>query len=441
MLEFIRIACAVPSVRVGDVEQNARDICAWIEKADAAGADLVVFPELALTGYTCADLFFQDTLLETAKKGLAAVAACTARFPGLTAVVGLPLRVGTRLYNCAAVAAKGEVAGIVPKIHIPNQNEFSEKRWFASGKELKDTWLTPEKIGLVGSEDYWSVPVNARQLFCLGGETVMGVEICEDGMVPQPVCAELATHGAEVVVNLSASNLAAGKKACRRSLVKHHSDACSCVYAYVSAGSTESTTDMVFSGHSIVAENGRLLAESLPGQLTDYMLVTDCDLGRIRAERRKNQNFLGFEDAQGLGWLCRNVFTDAHRGDGTLYPVTKHPFVPEAKPERKERCREVFAIQTAGLKRRLELLNAKAVVGVSGGLDSALALLVAVEAMRQLGRPASDVCGVTMPCFGTTDRTYRNALELMKRLGVSSKEIPIGESVMSLAKNYANRVG
>ena len=429
MLDFIRIACAVPSVRVGDVEKNARDICAWIEKADAAGADLVVFPELALTGYTCADLFFQDALLTAAKKGLAAVAACTARFTGLAAVVGLPLQVGTRLYNCAAVVAKGEVAGIVPKIHIPNQNEFSEKRWFASGRDMKDTWLTPEDIGMVGSEDYWSVPVSSRQLFCLGGETVLGVEVCEDGMVPQPICSELATHGAEVIVNLSASNLAAGKTAYRRELVKHHSGACSCVYAYVSAGSTESTADMVFSGHSVIAENGRLLAESMPSQLTDYMLLSDCDLGRIRAERRKNQNFLGYEDAQGMGWLTRNVFTDAHRGDGTRYPVKKRPFVPETLPEREERCREVFQIQVAGLKRRLELLNTKAVVGVSGGLDSTLALLVAVEAMRQLGRTASDVHALTMPCFGTTDRTYHNALELMKLLGVSCKEIPIGEAV------------
>ena len=429
MLDFIRIACAVPSARVGDVEGNARDICTWIEKADAAGADLVVFPELALTGYTCADLFFQDALLAAVKKGLAAVAAHTARFPGLAAVVGLPLQVGTRLYNCAAVVAKGEVAGIVPKVHIPNQNEFSEKRWFASGMDLKDTWLTPEEIGLVGSEDYWSVPVNSKQLFCLGGEAVLGVEICEDGMVPRPVCSELSIHGAEVIVNLSASNLAAGKAAYRRDLVKHHSGACSCVYAYVSAGSTESTADMVFSGHSIIAENGRLLAESKSGQLTDYMLLSDCDLGRIRAERRKNQNFLGFEDAQGMGWLSRNVFTDDCRADGTLYPVKKRPFVPETLQEREERCREVFQIQVAGLKRRLEQLNTKAVVGVSGGLDSTLALLVAVEAMRQLGRPSSDVHALTMPCFGTTDRTYRNALELMKLLDVSSKEIPIREAV------------
>ena len=429
MLNFMRIACVVPSVRVADVEKNTRDICDWIEKADRAGADLVVFPELSLTGYSCADLFFQDALLIAAKNGLAEVALHTARFPGLAAVVGLPLQIGTRLYNCAAVVAKGEVAGIVPKTHIPNQNEFSEKRWFASGKDLKDTWLTPEELAMAGSEDYWSVPVKANQLFCIGGETVLGVEICEDGMVPQPVCGELATHGAEVIVNLSASNLAAGKTAYRRELVKHHSGACSCVHAYVSAGSTESTADMVFSGHSVIGENGQLLAESKADQLTDYMLISDCDLGRIRAERRKNQNFFGFEDAGGMGWLTRNVFTDAHRGDGALYPVKKNPFVPDAPRDLAERCREVFRIQVAGLKRRLELLNTRAVVGVSGGLDSTLALLVAVEAMRQLGRPAADVHALTMPCFGTTDRTYRNALALMKLLGVSSKEIPVREAV------------
>lgn len=430
MLDFIRIACAVPAVRVGDVEKNAEDICAYMERADRAGADIVVFPELAMTGYSCADLFFQDALHSVVKAGVRNIALSSAAYPRLTAVVGLPLQIGTKLYNCAAVIARGEVVGIVPKIHIPNHNEFAEKRWFASGAELKDLWLHPEDIGMVASEDYWSVPVNARQLFCVGGETVVGIEICEDLMVPRPVSGELAVNGAEVILNLSASNVSVGKAAFRRELVKHQSGACNCVYAYVSAGCTESTADLVFSGHSLIGENGRLLAESSCDQQTDYMLLCDCDLGRIRADRRKNQNYFAAENAASNGFLNRSVYTDALRGDGKLYPVKKLPFVPEDALDRAQRCWEVFRIQVTGLKRRLETVGAKAVVGISGGLDSTLALLVAVEATRQLGRPVSDVHCLTMPCFGTSGRTYRNAVALMEGLGVSYRQIPIREAVM-----------
>ena len=429
MLDFIRIACAVPAVRVGDVAKNADDICSYMEKADGAGADIVVFPELALTGYTCADLFFQDALHTAVKEGLRKIADCSAGLPGLTAVVGLPLQVGTKLYNCGAVVAKGEVAGIVPKIHIPNQNEFSEKRWFASGTELQNVWLEPSDIGLAASEDYWSVPVSPKQLFCVGGEAVIGVEICEDLMVPRPASTDLTVNGAEVILNLSASNAAVGKAAFRREVVKHQSGACNCVYAYVSAGSTESSSDMAFSGHSLIAENGRLLAESGPCQQADYLLLCDCDLGRIRADRRKNQNFSAAENGQAEGFINRSVYTRPLRADGMLYPLKKLPFVPEDPIALQQRCREVFQIQVSGLKQRLAAIGANVVIGISGGLDSTLALLVAVEAMGQLGRKASDVYCVTMPCFGTSDRTYRNAQALMEALGVSCKEINIREAV------------
>ena len=410
MLDFIRIACAVPPVRVGDVRKNVEDICLYMERADCAGADIVVFPELSLTGYTCGDLFFQDTLLQAAKEGLRKIALFGAAFPKLTAVVGLPLQIGTKLYNCAAVIARGEVVGIVPKTHIPNYNEFSEKRWFASGAELKDTWLEPGDVGMVASEDYWTVPVSSKQLFCVGGEAVVGVEICEDLMAPHPVCAELAARGAEVILNLSASDAAAGKAAYRRELVKHQSGACCCVYAYVSAGCTESTADMVFSGHGIIAEDGKLLAESKNGPQGEYMLISDCDLGRIRADRRKSQYFSAVEDAAAAGFVVRSTYTDALRGDGSHYPVKKLPFVPEDPIACAERCREVFELQVVGLRRRLELLNAKPVLGISGGLDSTLALLVSVEAVKQMGKPATETVCLTMPCFGTSDRTYHNAL-------------------------------
>ena len=430
MLDFIRIACAVPKVRVGDVAANAAQVCADMDKADKAHADILLFPELSLTGYTCADLFFQDTLLASVKEGLRKIADHSAGLPELTAIVGLPLQIGTKLYNCAAVVAKGQVVGVVPKTHIPNHREFSEKRWFASGEELQNVWLTPSDIGLTASEDYWDVPVGTKQLFCVGGETVLGVEICEDLMVPKPVSADLAVHGAEVIVNLSASPEIVGKRRRRRELVAHQSGACSCVYAFASAGEGESTADLVFSGHSLVAENGTVLAESAVEDRGGYLLLCDCDLGRIRAERRQNQNFGAEENGQKDGYRTRNVFTPFLRADGKLYPGRKLVFVPDTSDARMERAREVFRLQVSGLKQRLEAIHAKAVIGISGGLDSTLALMVAVEANKQLGRPASDVHCVTMPCFGTSDRTYRNALALMTALGVTKKEIPIREAVL-----------
>ena len=421
MLDYIRIACAVPAVKVGDVKKNAEDICSYIEKADAAGADLVVFPELALTGYTCGDLFFQDTLHRAVKTGLRQIADCSGKYPNVTVVAGLPVRVGTRLFNCAAVVNRGEISGLVPKTHLT----AAERRWFAPGTELGKSWLTPEDLGLAASEDYYAVPASGEQLFCLGNQAMVGIEICEDMMVPQPRSAALAVNGAEVILNLSASPEVAGKRVRRHDLVKHQSAACNCVYAYASAGYTESTADTVYSGHSIIAENGIVLAENRNQIDSDYMIVQDCDLGRIRAERRKTQNFAQIPDC----WLITETYADTLRSDGTLYPVQKLPFIPSTKAERDAYCKEVFQIQAAGLAQRLKTINANAVIGISGGLDSTLALLVCVEAMRLLGRPATDIYGVTMPCFGTSDRTYNNAWDLMKKLGINAKEISIKNAV------------
>jgi NAD+ synthase (glutamine-hydrolysing) len=429
MLDFIRIACAVPAVKVGDVEKNTADICAYMEKADAQNVDIIVFPELALTGYSCADLFFQDSLLDAVKVGLRQVAFCSGKYPKLTAVVGLPIMIGTKLYNCAAVINRGEVTGIIPKTHLPNYNEFSEKRWFASGAELENTWLTPEDLGLVPSEDYYGIPVGTKQLFIVGGNAAVGIEICEDFLAPIPASGALAMNGAEVILNLSASNDTAGKRAGRSDRVRIQSAICDCVYAYVSAGHTESTADLVFSGHSIIAENGVILAESTTPLVTDYMLVQDCDLGKIRADRRRNQYFASLHDSEKNGFHIRDLNGDGLRSDGTLYPLRKLVFVPSQQQARKDRCLEIFRLQVAGLKQRLATINTNAVIGISGGLDSTLALLVAVEAMRQLGRPLTDVYGVTMPCFGTSDRTYHNSWELMRTLGISAKEINIRKAV------------
>lgn len=424
MLDYIRIACAVPAVQVGDTEQNTKDICAYIAKADAQKADIVLFPELSLTGYTCQDLFFQDSLNDAVVKGLEKISLCTKAYPGITAVVGLPVRAEGQMFNCAAVVSRGMVHGLVPKTYIPNYNEFYEKRWFSSAVDLSQETVTL-------SPSLKDIPILKKGLFQIGDGTLVGIEVCEDLWTPIAPSALLALSGAEVILNLSASNEIVGKAAYRRDMVRHQSGSLNCIYAYCSAGYTESTQDMVFSGQSMVAENGSLLRESQDPIATDYMLLQDCDLGRIRAERRKNKSFKDTA-LQYREHPASVIFTGAPalRSDGSLYPISKYPFLPSAKQDRAQRCREIFSLQAAGLKRRLSVIgNANPVIGISGGLDSTLALLVSVEAMRQMGRPASDVHGITMPCFGTSDRTYRNAWALMEKLGITCKEIPIKDAV------------
>ena len=426
MLDFIRIACAVPPVKVGDVQKNARDICACIEKADAQNADLIVFPEMSLTGYTCQDLFHQELLHQGVKAGMKEIAACSKDHPGLTIVVGLPVRVGMQMFNCAAVVVNGSVT-LTAKRYIPNYNEFYEKRWFNSGADLPEAGIRipGSELGLEQEE----LLLGNNLVFTIGDGTRVGVEICEDLWTPLPPSTLLALGGAEVIVNLSASNETIGKRAYRRELVKHQSAALNCVYAYCSAGSTESTQDLIFSGHSILAENGTVLAESREPIATDYLLIADCDLGRIRADRRKNKSYSDVSAAMAPNILPVRTAAAALRSDGSLYPLQKLPFVPSGKLHRTERCMEIFRMQVAGLKQRLATIGANAVIGISGGLDSTLALLVSVEAMRRLGKDASHVYGVTMPCFGTSDRTYRNSLELMEKLGVTSREINIRQAV------------
>ncbi len=428
MLDFIRIACAVPPVCVGDVTKNVQDICTRIQDADNEGADLLVFPELALTGYTCADLFFQNTLMESCKCGLRLIAECTAAHPDVTVVVGLPTLIGGQMYNCGAVLSKGKCHGIVPKTYLPNYNEFYERRWFSSSEDLQQSEIDASDLGL--SESYM-VPVGRDILFRIGEGTVVGIEICEDLWTVMPPSTMQALNGAEVIVNLSASNETVGKRSYRRGLVQHQSSVCNCIYAYVSAGCTESTQDLVFSGHSIVAEDGTVLKENEDYIASDYIMVCDADLGKVRAARRKNKSVKDAMSLYGKNETMKtlNCGNGVLRSDGILYALNKLPFVPSAKADRLEQCMSIFQIQVAGLAQRLRLLGANVVVGVSGGLDSTLALLVAVEAMRQLGRPASDVYGLTLPCFGTSDRTYNNSWKLMENLGITAKEISIKSAV------------
>ena len=423
MLDFVRIACAVPPVKVGDVKKNAADICAYIEKADLQKADIVLFPELALTGFSCGDLFFQDALHNAVKEGLKQIVECSANHPEITAVVGAPIRLTSRLYNCAVVIHNGRLHRVVPKTHIPG----NEKRWFVSGKDL-DVCLSPLELTApcIPEEDTpWLAFAKANSLFELNG-AIFGIEICEDLMAPLSPSGNMAVDGAEIILNLAASHELAGKRQYRRDLVRQQSGRYNCVYAFCSAGYTESTTDIVFSGHSLIAENGTSLAESSNGITTDYLMVMDCDLGRIRADRNKSQYF---SYAPATDDPINLISGNGFRSDGSLYPLRKLPFVPSSKAERDERCKEIFNIQVTGLQQRLATIGANAVIGISGGLDSTLALLVAVEAMRRLGRPLTDVYGVTMPCFGTSDRTYNNSWELMRKLGISAKEISIKKAV------------
>ncbi len=428
MLDFIRIACAVPSVKVADPAKNAADVCAYMKNADENKVDVLVFPEMTLTGYTCADLFFQETLLQASMDGLKEILTCSKQYPSLTVAVGLPVVLTGQMYNCAAILSGGALRGLVPKTYLPNYSEFYERRWFSSSEDLQQKTVPASALGLDGDS---LIPVGRDLLFEIGDGTLLGAEVCEDMWTPMPPSTLMTLNGAEIIVNLSASNETVGKRAYRRDLVRHQSSVCGCVYVYCSSGSTESTADLVFSGHSLIAAGGSVLTENQSLIDTDYMLLQDADLGKIRSKRRHNKSVKDAISLYSKVEPMRRVYceTAALRSDGSLLRVDKSPFVPDNKAALEQRCKDIFAIQVAGLKHRLETIGTKAVLGVSGGLDSTLALLVTVEAMRQLGRPLTDVHGVTLPCFGTSDRTYRNALNMMTALGISQKQINIRDAV------------
>ncbi len=428
MLDFIRIACAVPSVKVADPAKNAEDICKYIAVAHENCVDVLVFPEMTLTGYTCGDLFFQETLLQASRDGLKKILAVSRQYPQITVAVGLPVVLTGQMYNCAAILSGGVLRGLVPKTYLPNYSEFYERRWFSSSEDLQQNTVTASALGLEGDA---LIPVGRDLLFEIGDGTLLGAEVCEDMWTPMPPSTLMTLNGAEVIINLSASNETVGKRAYRRDLVRHQSSVCGCVYVYCSSGCTESTADLVFSGHSLIAAGGTVLTENKNLIDTEYMLIQDADLGKIRSKRRHNKSvkdaislYSKVEPMRRVGCGMQTL-----RSDGNLLRVDRSPFVPDDLASLEQRCRDIFAIQVAGLKQRLATINTKAVIGVSGGLDSTLALLVTVEAMRQLGRPATDVFGVTLPCFGTSDRTYQNALKIMTALGISQKEINIRQAV------------
>ena len=417
---FVKVAAVTPEVRVADVSFNV-DACvaAAREVAEKDGAAVIVLPELAITGYTCEDLFWQDALLRAAERGLADFASRTADLAALI-LVGVPVRAGGKLYNCAAAVSRGELLGLVPKTHIPTYNEFYEGRHFVPGTAD----VVP--IDVAGQLD---VPFGMSQLFACEElpELVVAAEICEDLWVPEPPSIRHALAGAILICNLSASNALVGKADYRRELVRGQSARLVCGYVYASAGTGESTQDLVFSGHDLVAENGRLLAEGAP--FGDGRALTEVDVRQLAAERRRMSTFETVANAAQLDYHVSRFTLDVHHVHLTRW-VDPHPFVPSDAARRAERCEDVFAIQAYGLAKRLSHTRSRhAVIGLSGGLDSTLALLVTVRAFDLLELDRSGIVAVTMPGFGTTDRTHDNATKLAAALGVELREVPIAAAV------------
>ncbi len=423
MFGFTRVAMASPAMKVADCRYNMEQMMALVTEARAEGAQVLLFPELCVTGYTCADLFRQTALLEASERAVQRLLTLTCEWDGIL-VIGAPVPVDGRLFNCALLLQRGKILGIVPKTHIPGNNEYYEQRWFAPAMECK-----VKTVLYAGQE----VPIGTDLLFPVKGSPslVLGLEICEDLWVPIPPSSLAARAGATLVLNPSASNELIGKADYRRSLVSTHSARCLCVYAYASANPCESTTDLVFGGHMLLAEGGRILAESDRFETKGSLLMADVDTERMVHDRENASSFhqrLSVDDTP-AGWRRITLEPVVDVCKGLNRPVERHPFVPENPAVREERCQEIVSIQTAGLAKRLSHTGLKRlIVGVSGGLDSTLALIVAARTMDRLGLPRSQVLGITMPGFGTTDRTYGNALALMKSLGAEIREIPISEA-------------
>ncbi len=425
MAEFIRIACGVPQLCLADPVKNGENICRQMVTAWEKKCDIILFPELALTGYTCGDLFFQEALLGAAKRGLASVVNTSREHPEITAVVGLPLRLEGNLYNAAVVLSGGRVLGVAIKTFLPHYDCAAERRWFAPESCLQKDTCDVSELGLDGNYD---ISVGNDLVIPVAG-TVIGIEICEDLWAPNPISNALVMGGAEVILNPAASHELVGRRQMRQDLVTRRSGAAKCIYAFCSSGLGESSQDIVYSGHSLIAQNGVLLQENEKLADMDYLLIQDADLGVIRSERSRNTTFADAAEYNGGGVRLCGGNDMRTRSDGSFYAVSKTPFLPEDAEKSRQWCLDMFQIQAAGLKQRLSKIGANAVIGVSGGLDSTLALLVAVEAFRQMNKPAENIFGVTMPCFGTSDRTYENALTLMKVLGISTKEINIRDAV------------
>lgn len=424
MRGLVRVGAAVPSLALGNVKENMKRHLAMMREAKEKHVSIVTFPELSLTGYTCGDLFFQRRLLDDVTDALLTLKN---EMPeGILAVVGAPLEIEGALYNCAVVQHKGEIISAVPKTFLPNNGEFYEKRWFQSGDARRDASVAIPKL---------KTDVCRQAIFETEDGVRFGIELCEDLWAPLPPSTMLSVEGAEIILNLSASNELLSKREYRQQLISQQSARCQCGYVYVSAGMGESSSDLVFSGHSVIASCGTVIRES-EGYLADnYLMTADIDIDRIRADRMKQSSFADCAAQVRAMWkqepnILRTMENALLPDDAAPdYRVSKHPFIPSDKASRQLRCAQILAMQATALARRLAVTGGKVVVGISGGLDSTLALLAACKAVDMLHLPRTNILGITMPCFGTTDRTYHNALDLMTSLGVSQREIPIHNAV------------
>ena len=412
---FVKVAAATPDIRVADVEFNTQNIINAMEEAQKNGAKILVFPELCVTGYTCSDLFDHSVLLKASRKALLEIAENT-NDKDMLVFVGAPLEVNGKLYNVAAAMNQGEIIGFTTKTFLPNYGEFYEMRQFTPGPQ------TVREITFEGKK----IPFGPQILFQAEGmeELVVAAEICEDVWSPIPPSIQAALEGATVIVNCSASDETIGKDTYRRALISGQSARLISGYIYANAGEGESTTDLVFGGHNIIAENGTILKES--SRYVNEIIYSEIDLQRITGERRKNTTFQPLDEET----LVRVPFIIEETKTFLTRTFPKKPFVPSDEQTRAQRCEEILTIQAMGLKKRLAHTNARtAVVGISGGLDSTLALLVTACAFDMLGRDKKDIIAVTMPCFGTTDRTYQNACEMSKKVGATLIEVPIADAV------------
>ena len=414
---FIKVAAATPKIKVADPAYNTEEILKIIDETEKNGASILVFSELTISGYTCGDLFLQQPLLTECKNQLLRIVKATEN-KSMLVVVGCPIVIKQKLYNCAVVISDGSILGIVPKTHLPNYSEFYELRHFTSGEGLEeDLWF---------GEEFGYVNVAVNQLFKCKEipELVVACEICEDLWVPLPPSTYHAMAGATVICNPSASVETTTKESYRRSLVSNQSARLLAAYIYADAGEGESTQDVVYSGHHLICENGSVLAEAK--RFTNEIIYADIDVQKLAAERRKMTSFPGGQTED----YFEQEFSLEVKENKITRTFPKAPFVPDNQDERDKRCDEILSLQSMGLKKRLEHTNCKhAVVGISGGLDSTLAVLVTARAFDLLDIPRENLICVTMPCFGTTDRTYQNAVSLIKELGATLKEVRIEKAV------------
>lgn len=423
---FIKVAAAIPSVKVADCSYNVQQIESLIAMAEGKGVEVIVFPELCITGYTCQDLFKQTLLLEQAETSVLMLLDFTRKLD-IISIVGVPVVVGDLLLNCAAVIQKGDLLGLVPKTYLPNYSEFYEKRWFASSQDLQ-----PSEIRFAGNK---IVVTPQPTLFRTCDGAMFGVEICEDVWAPVPPSCNLALSGADIIFNLSASDELIGKHDYLKGLLAQQSARMISGYVYSGCGFGESTQDVVYGGNAIAYENGQLLAESERFALDSQLIITQIDVEKIRNERRTNSTYINAQ--RGHDSRIVNAHTVMPRDFELIRDVDPHPFIPKTDDMEKN-CDEIFSIQVAGLAKRLVHTGCKTVVvGISGGLDSTLALLVCVRTFDKLQLSRKGIVGVTMPGFGTTDRTYNNAVNLMKSLGITLREISIADAV----KQHFNDIG